>query len=163
MTTANPVAEATTTIFVAVEFDNLLAAVRDKTVTTAHSLKEKNRTIINLSTMQEAQYIRYLDANNNDVSQPFKINKGDKIAFKVQFAAGDNSGSKYDWRNVIETNNDLAFDANDDITLTAKGTNVGDTNVTMKVNFKPIASQGVHGFDDQEFEVVWDPKIVIRE
>lgn len=147
---------ATTTIYVNMEFSRLANDINSGTL--AHQFNGKGRKVALLPEEQESNYLYYsADKAGKDIlPQPFEVNNGENIKFKLQAAPNDSSNASYKWKGIIQNSFDLQFvsEKKHSATYNAVATEGTETDdVIIHINFK---------LDGDKFSAAWDPQVKIK-
>jgi len=131
-----------------------------------HKFNGKGRTITRIPESKEPLYVSYSSDQAGHVSmpQPFEINNGDRIKFKLQENPSEPSKATCKWKGIIQDCNDLQLVSGKTSTYKAVVTG-GTTTETAEPSSETddvIINISVK-LNDEKFSVSWDPQVKIKK
>jgi len=152
---------STTTVYVNMKLTPLTTDINSGAL--EHQFSGKGRKIALIPENKESLYVSYSSdqAGLNAMQQPFEMNNGDKIKFKLQENPNEPSKATCKWKGIIQNCYDLQ--------LVSKKTSTYKAVVTEGAAAEPSSETDEVlinisvKLEGEKFTVSWDPKVRIKK
>lgn len=159
----------TKTIYITIKYDALINAINntagDEQPPLAPKFNGQGKKMVYIPEAQEATFLSYSfdKAGTEPAPQPFEIDAGERIEFKLQAASDDSNTAKAKWKNIIQSRYDLRLVSGKKSTYDAVATAqaateapANDSEIDDVIIEISVKQKG------EKYAIAWDPKVRIR-